>query len=102
MRYTRAKTRPASAVGTYTISLYLVRPDRGDAMIGTLDVKVQEFLPDRLRMTTRFSKEQAAGWVAPEDLKANIVLENLFGTPAAGRRVRGSLYGARYHKAFPG
>src|SRR6478609_6314496 len=87
----RYLTRPASAVGTYTISLYLVRPDRGDAMIGTLDVKVQEFLPDRLRMTTRFSKEQAAGWVTPEDLKANIVLENLFGTPAAGRRVRASL-----------
>jgi len=88
IRYT---TRAAGAVGNYTISLYLVRQDRGDAMIGTLDVKVQEFLPDRLRMTTRFSKEQPVGWVTPEDLNAQIELENLFGTPAAGRRVRASM-----------
>jgi alpha-2-macroglobulin len=87
----RYQTRAAGTVGNYTISLYLVRQDRGDAMIGTLDVKVQEFLPDRLRMTTHFSKEQAAGWVTPDDLKAEIALENLFGTPAAGRRVRASM-----------
>jgi uncharacterized protein YfaS (alpha-2-macroglobulin family) len=87
----RYQTRAAGAVGNYTIALYLVRQDRGDAIIGTLDVKVQEFLPDRLRMTTRFSREQATGWVTPEDLKAEIDLENLFGTPAASRRVRASM-----------
>lgn len=87
----RYQTRAAGAVGNYVISLFLVRQDRGDAMIGTLDVKVQEFLPDRLRMTTHFSKEQAAGWVTPEELKAEITLENLFGTPAANRRVRGTM-----------
>lgn len=87
----RYQTRVAGAVGNYTISLYLIRNDRDEAMIGTLDVKVQEFLPDRLRMTTHFSKEQAAGWVTPEDLKAGISLENLFGTPATDRRVRLSM-----------
>lgn len=87
----RYQTREAGAVGPYTFSLYLVRSDEREQMIGTLDVKVQEFLPDRLRMTTRFSKEQAAGWVAPEDLQAEVSLENLFGTPATGRRVRASM-----------
>ena len=87
----RYQSRAAGAVGNYNIGLYLVREERGEALIGTLDVKVQEFLPDRLRMTTHFSTEQAAGWVSPDDLKAEIALENLFGTPAANRRVRMSM-----------
>ena len=61
----RYQTRAAGAVGNYNIGLYLVRADNREALIGTLDVKVQEFQPDRLRMTTHFSKEQAAGWVSP-------------------------------------
>ena len=87
----RYQTREAGAVGPYTFSLYLIGNDQREQMIGTLDVKVQEFLPDRLRMSTRFSKEQAAGWVAPEDLQALVALENLFGTPATGRRVRATM-----------
>jgi alpha-2-macroglobulin len=87
----RYQTRAAGAVGNYNIGLYLVRADNREALIGTLDVKVQEFQPDRLRMTTHFSKELAAGWVSPDELKAEIGLENLFGTPAANRRVRVSM-----------
>ncbi len=87
----RYQTRAAAAAGNYNLSIYLVRPNRGDALIGTLDVKVQEFQPDRLRMSTHFSTELAAGWVSPDELKAEIGLENLFGTPAAQRRVRVSM-----------
>jgi hypothetical protein len=87
----RYQTRAAGAVGTYTFSLFLIRNEQREDMIGTLEVKVQEFLPDRLRMTTHFSAEQATGWVSPDDLKAIVTLENLFGTPAANRRVRASM-----------
>jgi uncharacterized protein YfaS (alpha-2-macroglobulin family) len=87
----RYQSREAGAVGTYTFSLYLISNNQREDMIGTLDVKVQEFLPDRLRMTTRFTKEQAAGWVTPEDLQARVTLENLFGTPASARRVRATM-----------
>jgi hypothetical protein len=87
----RYQTREAAPVGSYTISVYLVTTGQRESLIGTLDVKVQEFLPDRLRMTTHFSTELAAGWVAPEMLQGVIAVENLFGTPAADRRVRATM-----------
>jgi uncharacterized protein YfaS (alpha-2-macroglobulin family) len=87
----RYQTRETAAVGTYTINVYLVKAEEREDLIGSMPVKVQEFLPDRLRMTTLFSTVQADGWVTPEKLQALVTLENLFGTPAAGRRLRGSM-----------
>ena len=56
-------------------------------LIGSTTVQVRDFLPDRLRMAATFSAQSADGWVSPEDLQALLKLENLFGTPAADRRV---------------
>ena len=33
---------------------------------------MQEFLPDRLKMTAQLSSEVAEGWVSPQDLKARV------------------------------
>jgi alpha-2-macroglobulin len=73
--------------GTYTLSVWLLQPRGGNSLIGSTTVQVRDFLPDRLRMSTHFSTEQVDGWVSPDSLKANIDLQNLFGTPAAHRRV---------------
>ena len=54
-------------------------------------VRVQEFLPDRLKISARLSKESLEGWVSPDGLKARVQLLNLFGTPAENRRVKASL-----------
>ncbi len=83
----RLKTQPAWPAGIYTVSLSIVRRDSSIALLGSVEVQVREFLPDRLRMSTRFSAESAAGWVAPEDLQLRVDLHNLFGTPAQNRRV---------------
>ena len=85
------RTRETAAVGSYAINVYVVKGEYREDLIGSMSVKVQEFLPDRLRMKTRFSTEQSEGWVSPEKLQALVTLENLFGTPAAGRRLRGSM-----------
>ncbi len=83
----RYSTRTSSPAGNYTISVSLVHP-RGDvALLGSTTVQVRDFLPDRLRMATHFSTEAAEGWVSPDALRATINLQNLFGTPAANRRV---------------
>ena len=83
----RHPTRPSSPTGTYTLSLSIVRAqDYGD-LIGSVSVQVRDFQPDRLRMRASFSKDAGQGWVAPEELKGQIKLENLFGTPAQQRRV---------------
>ncbi|HMN44184.1 MAG TPA: alpha-2-macroglobulin [Povalibacter sp.] len=83
----RQPTRETSPTGTYTISLSVVRNENYGDLIGSTTVQVRDFLPDRLRMSATFSAQSADGWVAPDDLTAQIQLENLFGTPAENRRV---------------
>ncbi|HWW79720.1 MAG TPA: alpha-2-macroglobulin [Steroidobacteraceae bacterium] len=83
----RYATRTTSAAGNYTLSISLVHPQGDTVLVGSTTVQVRDFLPDRLRMTTHFSTEAAEGWVSPDNLQARINLQNLFGTPAANRRV---------------
>ena len=85
------QTREAAPVGAYTVNVYLVKSEVAEDLIGSTTVKVQEFLPDRMRISTHFSIEQAEGWVTPEKLQALVSLENLFGTPAANRRLHASM-----------
>jgi uncharacterized protein YfaS (alpha-2-macroglobulin family) len=80
-------TQETSPTGSYTINLHLVRDGQTGAQIGSTTVKVQEFQPDRMKVTARFSAEPSEGWLNPRDLKAMVSAYNLFGTPAQGRRV---------------
>jgi uncharacterized protein YfaS (alpha-2-macroglobulin family) len=87
------RTRDSAAVGSYTINIYVIQNENyeGQRLLGSMNVKVQEFLPDRLRLHTHFSNELNEGWVAPEKLQALVELENLFGTPAQNRQVQASM-----------
>ena len=90
-------TQESSPTGNYGINLFLPRtstpgtPDAPALLLGSTNVKVQEFLPDRTKVTARLSTETAEGWVKPKDLKANVNVQNLFGTPAQNRQVEGVL-----------
>jgi uncharacterized protein YfaS (alpha-2-macroglobulin family) len=88
LRYTTLDTAPT---GDYSLNLYIVKDGRPDSQIGSLAVKVQEFAPDRLRMSARLSAEAPDGWVTPAELKGRINLQNLFGTPAENRRVTATM-----------
>lgn len=92
------KTRDTSPAGSYSITLSLVKETGARDLIGSLTVAVRDFLPDRLRMSTHFSVENHEGWVSPDQLQANVSLENLFGTPAAKRRIAAAI---RLTPAFP-
>jgi uncharacterized protein YfaS (alpha-2-macroglobulin family) len=83
----RQSTRVSSPTGLYTLSVSIVRNENYADMIGSTTVQVREFQPDRLRMAAAFSSQSAEGWVSPDDLRATLALENLFGTPAENRRV---------------
>jgi len=85
------KTVETSPTGAWTVSLYIVKDGRAGALLGTVTVQVREFQPDRMTMTAHLSAEAVNGWVSPEGLTARITLRNLFGTPAAGRRVTAML-----------
>jgi alpha-2-macroglobulin len=84
-------TRETSPTGTWHASLYIVRDDRRARAIGSTSVRVEEFLPDRMRVKARFTPTPSRGWVSPAELRAEVSLTNLFGTPAAERRVHASL-----------
>ncbi len=85
------RTREESPTGNYTVALYTVKDDHADGQIGSTSVTVREFLPDRMVIHTKFSQENPEGWVPPKGLEGLVSLANLFGTPAAGRRVRARL-----------
>jgi uncharacterized protein YfaS (alpha-2-macroglobulin family) len=82
------------------VNLYIVKDDRPGALIGTTSVRVQEFEPDRMKVAAHLSAESADGWVSPQELKALVNVQNLFGTPAENRRVEGSLTLTPAYPAF--
>lgn len=85
------KTQDASPTGTYSINLYIIKDGKAGQQIGTTTVRVQEFMPDRMKVKTTLSQDVAEGWVSPTDLKALVSAQNLFGTPAENRRVEATL-----------
>ena len=94
-------TEDTSPTGTWNVNLYIVKDNRADSLIGSVSVKVQEFQPDRMKMSARFSDETVEGWVSPDNLKARVNLQNLFGTPATKRRVRASMTLYPSYPSFP-
>lgn len=82
--FTTGETWPT---GTYKISLYVVKNDYDVQQLGTTTVKVEEFLPDRMKIAAKFSITANKGWLHPKDLNGIVNLQNLFGTPAQNRRV---------------
>lgn len=77
--------------GTYQISLYIVKDKNDRAVIGNSTIRVEEFEPDKLRITAHLSQEKREGWISPDKLTANISLQTLFGFPAADRKVQGEI-----------
>ena len=98
IRYT---PRDSAPTGEYAISLAIIKSEGREDPIGSITVKVQEFQPDRLRMSAHLSAESAEGWVSPDQLKASIDLQNLFGTPAQNRRVTAQMILSPSFPAFP-
>ena len=84
-------TQETSPTGNYSINLYTVKDGQAYTLLGSTSVRVQEFLPDRMKVTAKLSTEAGEGWVSPSELKAKVNAQNLFGTPAANRRVEATL-----------
>jgi uncharacterized protein YfaS (alpha-2-macroglobulin family) len=84
-------TQETSPTGNYSVNLYTVKDGQANTLLGSATVRVQEFLPDRMKVSARLSSEAGEGWVSPNDLKAKVNAQNLFGTPATGRRVEATL-----------
>jgi hypothetical protein len=86
--YTPAEAAPT---GTWTVNLYIVGKDAEERSIGSTTISVKEFLPDSMKVDASLSAHIADGWVRPDGLKGLVDTRNLFGTPAANRRVEATL-----------
>ncbi|MDH5767140.1 MAG: MG2 domain-containing protein, partial [Gammaproteobacteria bacterium] len=93
-------TRNSSPTGEYEVKLYLVKDKYGRNLLGSTTVKLEEFLPDRMKISSRFSQERSVGWVHPKDLTARVSLKNLYGTPASERRISSSMTLSPYNPVF--
>ncbi len=84
-------TQETSPTGNYTVNLYTVKDGQAHTQLGSVTVRVQEFLPDRMKVVAKLSTEVAEGWVSPSELRGKVNVQNLFGTPATNRRVEATL-----------
>ena len=64
------QTNALSPTGQYLVNLYIVKDNHTSSLIGSTNLQVQEFLPDRMRISAHLSQEQKQGWVSPTDLTA--------------------------------
>ena len=83
-----------SPTGGYTLNVYLRRNGQRATLLGSSNVQVKEFLPDRLKLDVALSKTSGPGgrgWVTPDDLHGSAVLKNLYGTSAENRLVKAHL-----------
>jgi len=95
------QTEDTSPTGKYATNLYIVKDNKRGALLGSVSVKVEEFLPDRLKITTKLTQERKDGWVSPAGLKGRVTLMNLYGTPAVNHRIAAELTLAPAQPAFP-
>ncbi|HKS31856.1 MAG TPA: alpha-2-macroglobulin [Chthoniobacterales bacterium] len=85
------QTGNESPTGAYQINAYLIRNNKRSTLLGSTIANVKEFLPDRMKIEARLSQEITHGWIKPRQVRAAISLTNLYGTPAADRRVTAKL-----------
>lgn len=86
--FTTADTSPT---GTYQVNLHKMRNDRRDRVLGSVTLKVEEFIPDKLLINADLGVSGNTGWVQPKDLKGQVTLRNLAGFAASGNKIKASL-----------
>ena len=95
-------TQETSFVGTYTGALYIIEDGKRKSMIGSTTFRVEEFVPDRLKISAGFGVPETAGWTSPKDLKAWVRVMNMFGFPAENNQVQASFSMTPAYPVFPG
>lgn len=93
-------TKEISPTGVYNIRLYINKNSKNASQLGNVAVKIEEFLPDTMRITSEFNKKISKGWLKPEGIKANIDLQHLYGLPATNHRIKADITLAPANFAF--
>ncbi|MBP5568498.1 MAG: alpha-2-macroglobulin family protein [Treponema sp.] len=89
-------TKEYSPTGSYEIHIYLRKMwenQKGYERIylGSQSVKVEEFMPDTLQISTAFDPLSSDAWIHPKNLTAVVKLKNLFGNLAVGNKIKAQI-----------
>ncbi|WP_437881692.1 alpha-2-macroglobulin family protein [Pseudomonas sp. LRF_L74] len=95
-------TSEAAPAGTYTATLMFIDPDQRRLPLGSVDFKVRDFEPDRLKVSASLAPQPVKGWIAPEQVEAKVKALHLFGAPASGRRITADMTLSPAYAAFDG
>lgn len=69
--------------GGYRVELMIVA-DTHKTSLGSTQIRVEEFQPDRLEVKSEIVGVPSRGWLSSEAATAAVTVRNLFGTPAEG------------------
>ena len=86
----RLNLAPTAVTGRYRLTLYVKGADNQQYYVGDLEFKVEEFLPDNLKIKANWENITGKGWTTQTDLQAAVELQNLYGTPAANHTLKAS------------
>ncbi|MDR2669450.1 MAG: alpha-2-macroglobulin family protein, partial [Desulfovibrio sp.] len=102
-------SREESPTGHYRLDVRTTgsaKPGDQGIVLGTTRVRVEEFQPDTLELKARFEPVQDKGWLplpeADAAVRAVVTLKNLYGTPAADRRIKTVMQVRPADLRFPG
>ncbi|MDR0291857.1 MAG: hypothetical protein LBI01_03675, partial [Elusimicrobium sp.] len=77
--------------GTYNAYIYDISDEKRPSQLGTASLRLEEFQEDKLKIKANILGAGKKGWSPLEGLSAKVTLENMFGTPAQGNRVRADI-----------
>ena len=92
----------AAPAGTYSATLSLIGEQERRTDLGSVNFKVRDFEPDRMKVSASLSANPVTGWIAPTAVQAKVKALHLFGAPASARRVTADMILAPAYAAFDG
>lgn len=84
----KMKTDETDPTGRYIARLYLIKGIHDRDRLGQTLLKVEDFQPDRMKIDMTLTGNELAGWLQPNEIKADVSLQTLFGFPAAKRLLK--------------
>lgn len=96
------ETQSYFTTGYYTAVIYLLNNsgDR-DVSLGSVSFELKEFDTDTIRVDVSFNNKNIKGWIKTDNITAKIKADNMFGTPAAQRRVKADVTFTPSNYYFP-
>ncbi|MBR1380722.1 MAG: alpha-2-macroglobulin family protein [Alphaproteobacteria bacterium] len=77
-----------ATIGEYMVRVYsLNNKNREQDILGTTTIRVEEFVPDTMKISATITGAGTDSWIESQNINATVAMRNLFGTPATNRRI---------------